>query len=128
MRGLWAQRHIESLASDPAFYQVVECTKEYHKQQQEAIEKQDSSKMRSAVNRNKVCMCHAVCQDETMAWLQCVKGEMKKHRGDREAGFAAQRLHCEEKRRLVESCTQWESTRLLHLAVLPPPQERQEVF
>ena len=130
VRGLWAQRHLEALANDPksleAFASIVECTRELHKQQQEAAAAQSPAKFKQAATRNKVCMCLSVCHDETMEWLQCVRSQMKLHKGDKEAGLAGQRIHCEERRRQVESCTQYASTRLLYAAVMP--QDRNEVF
>ena len=123
MRGMWANRHIESLANNPdtveAFAQIIECAREYQKMRQEAVQASSSSQLKKADTRNKVCMCLSVCHEETMAWLQCVRGELKKHRGNREAGFAAQRVSCEGYRRDLEKCTQWQSTRMLHAAVLP---------
>ena len=122
-RGMWQQRHLEALAGDPktveAFASIVECARAFNRQREEAVEARDTAKLRSAETRNKVCMCMAVCNDETMAWLNCVRGEIKKHRGNKEAGFAAQRVNCEGMRRALDKCTRYESERLLHAAVLP---------
>ena len=124
-RGMWSQRHLEALANDPktvdALVAIIECGREHARVHNEAVDAKSHSKVRQADTRNKICMCLAVCNDETAAWLGCVRGEIKQHKGDREAGYAAQRINCEGSRRALEKCTQWESQRLLHAAVVPQP-------
>jgi len=124
-RGMWSQRHLEALANDPktvdALVAIIECGREHARLHNEAVDAKSHNKVRQADTRNKICMCLAVCNDETAAWLGCVRGEIKQHKGDREAGYAAQRINCEGSRRALEKCTQWESQRLLHAAVVPQP-------
>ena len=123
-RGLWADRHVEALSNDPKslgpFMQLVECAKDFQQQQQSAVAANDVGKMRSATMRNRVCMCHAVCPDETMAWLECMRAAARAARAAKQAGGAVESSQsfasCNERRRQLERCTQWETTRLLHVA------------
>ena len=123
-RGMWADRHIQAMVSDPEsagpFLQVVQCTQDYTQQRQDAGAAGDSGKMRQAATRNRVCLCHAVCPEETIAWVQCMRALRKQRKSNSTLG------NCDEHYRRVEMCTQWASTRLLHAAVLP--KDRHEVF
>ena len=127
MRGLWAERHLQALANDPKsvgpLVAIVECSQKYQKQHQSATAANDVAKLRNAATRNRVCMCHAVCPTETFDWLSCARAAVKQQR-EEGADAAAAWKSCDRKRRTLEACTQWESTRLLHAAVLPSTDAR----
>ena len=128
-RGLWADRHLQALASDPTavgpFMSIFECTRDFQQQQQRAVAANDSAKLRQAATRNRVCLCAAVCPQETTEWLQCARAAARALRAAKKGGGASSSTAtthfapCEAQRRRLEACTQWESTRLLHAAVLP---------
>ena len=69
-----------------------------------------------ARRRNLVCVCNAVCPDETSAWASCFRAVAKKQREGKDTSELG---NCEEARRQLDVCTQHASTRLLHAAVLP---------
>ena len=121
IRGVWAQRHLEALVNDPkslrSFLSLVECTREFQKQQQAAIASQDAAKLRGATTRNRLCLCNAVCPDESSAWIQCARTAVRRAKADGDR--TGLKTVCEEERQRLEKCTQWASTRLLHAAVLP---------
>ena len=64
-----------------------------------------------------MCVCAAVCPDETAAWLECFKGVVKKQR---QGATGVELNACDDLRRSLEICTQHASSRLLHAAVMPP--------
>ena len=120
LRGNWEQRHVESLVSNPdavpQFTQIIECTRDFQRSMHEA--NGDEANINKVNLRNKICMCHSVCSEQTMAWLKCARSEIRKHKGNAAAGNAAQQRQCEDARVALERCTQWEASRLLHAAVL----------
>ena len=127
-RGVWADRHLQALASDPKavgpFMSIFECAREFQNQQQQAVATNDSAKLRQAATRNRVCLCAAVCPQETTEWLQCARAAAKVLRAAKKGGSngsttATHLAPCEAQLRRLEACAQWESTRLLHAAVLP---------
>ena len=111
--GMFGERHCESLAmSSPenaaAFLALMQCTEDAR----EAI--QSGKKQRGVQTRNLVCVCHAVCPDETQAWVSCFRGvstAMKKK--------LPSSTNCEELRERLETCTQHASSRMLHAALIP---------
>ena len=61
-----------------------------------------------------MCVCAAVCSEETAAWVECFRGVARKQR----EGVDPSRLgSCYEARQRLEICTQNASSRLLHAAV-----------
>ena len=116
VRGMFAERHHQALATGEqanvdAFVALVTCAQEA----QQFVQKRPD-RTRAANTRNMVCVCHAVCPDETQGWINCfrsVSNAAKK-------GQPITSTNCEELRHRLEKCTQRASTRLLHAALIPP--------
>ncbi len=68
-----------------------------------------------------MCVCNAVCPDETVVWIRCFRNAVQKLR----EGVPLEKVgNCDEVRRKLDACTQHASSKLLHAAVLPSDKSR----
>jgi hypothetical protein len=126
--GVLAKHHIQALAADDQsllqLHALVDCVRAH----QNFVATAPPEKQRSAQSRNLLCVCKAVCPDETAAWVQCYRTVMAARRTSKTQPAHSESMpktNCEDLRRNLEACTQYASTRLLHAAILPP--DRQDV-
>ena len=70
-----------------------------------------------------MCVCTAVCPDETQAWVRCFRSVVRKQRSSSSAHEDASGANCEHLRNQLEQCTAAASSRLLHAAVMPSDRE-----
>lgn len=73
LRDKWHSRHIDRLSENPQTGQLLlgllGCTKDLV----EAMQSDSAPKLKQQSSRNLVCLCHAVCPEETLDWARCVK-------------------------------------------------------
>ena len=152
LRGMWPDRHLRALSSNPEtvgqLVGLLQCTKDLMEQTQN----DPNAKSRRQSSRNILCLCHAVCQEETLLWARCARkaasacpafaphpllscpqaqGESARSRARlplfAEAIKAGQEPeeNCASYRLKLERCTQRQTSILLQAALVPP--DRQDV-
>ena len=125
LRGIWAERHLEALANNTdtvgPLLQLTECSVTLQQAQQRRL---PPAKQRVLQTRNMICVCHATCPEETVAWVQCMRGMAKATKIAAQNGTPVPANGaCDRQRHVLELCTQRATSRLLHAAVLPTDRE-----
>jgi len=125
LTGIWQARHFDGLIeghwSRHVMSSLLQCTQQLVEQQQEIATRsrsaEEAQRRTQRLNtKNMLCLCNSVCPEETGEWLQCVQRSAK---GDSSET-------CEGQRRRLELCTQRQTSRLLHAAMLPPDRKGDE--
>ena len=66
-----------------------------------------------------MCMCHAVCPDATIAWVECYRRVMGARKSGEAQTASTASSACDELRHKLEKCTEYASSRMLEVAVMP---------
>lgn len=66
-----------------------------------------------------VCMCHAVCPDATIAWVECYQRVMRARKSGEARTPKTLGSACDDLRHQLEKCTEYASARMLEVAVMP---------
>ena len=73
LRGMWPDRHLRALSNNPEtvgqLVGLLQCTKDLMEQTQN----DPSAKSRRQSSRNILCLCHTVCQEDTLEWARCAR-------------------------------------------------------
>lgn len=80
-----------------------------------------------SLHSNLVCVCNAVCPEETVAWVNCFRAAVRKNQ---KGVDYATITNCDEQRRKLDECTQRAVSQLLHAAIIPGstgPGSREEI-
>ncbi|KAL1503407.1 hypothetical protein AB1Y20_011458 [Prymnesium parvum] len=107
-RGMWADRHLNALIENPAtsnqLLGVLRCT----------VDLMEGEANKQRASRNLLCLCHALCEEETVAWARCARKAAKAVKAGHEP-----EEDCTSYRVKLSRCTQRQVSYLLQAALVP---------
>mmetsp|Transcript_36315 Transcript_36315/g.82335 ORF Transcript_36315/g.82335 Transcript_36315/m.82335 type:complete len:145 (-) Transcript_36315:69-503(-) len=114
LRGMWADRYIKALSEDEKtvgpLFKLLQCTNELAQAQGQRA----SIDKRKVGTRNVLCLCDAVCAQETHAWAQCARSAARALRSGNEPSS-----NCATLRANLERCTHRQTSHILQTALVP---------